>query len=112
MNLKTLTKKLQDLIEAIKRGYAGHIHAERDWMVVLSIAGVLLLGSVTVNAIFFTRVYEGEPLSQNINMNPEPKETQEIADRLKTIETIFADREEEKDAFINTNYPFVDPARN
>lgn len=112
MNLKTLTAKLKNFINAIKRGYAGHIHAERDWMVVVTISAILLLGSAVTNAIFFTRVYEGEPLSKNTNTNPEPKETQEIADRLEAIELIFKEREEEKNAFINTNYPFVDPARN
>tara|TARA_B100000508_G_scaffold60333_2_gene47488 strand:+ start:40242 stop:40580 length:339 start_codon:yes stop_codon:yes gene_type:complete len=112
MNFKTLSKKALNFVNTIKRGYAGHINAERDWAVLLIIAAIALLLSAVTNAIFFARVYEGEPLSQNTNTNPEPKETQEISDRLKEIETIFEVRENEKDAFVDTSYPFVDPARN
>lgn len=112
MNTKEFTKKILHTILSLKRGYAGEVRVERDWGVLLAVCVVLLLISVTTNAIFFTRVFEGEPLSRNININPESKETQEVSEKLDDIELIFKTRAEEKQQYIDTPYPFVDPARN
>ena len=112
MDTKKILTKLLSVLNKLKRGYAGDIQAERDWGILLIVSGIVLLGSVAINAVFFARVYEGEPLSKNINTNPEPKETKEVGEKLKNIETIFEIRAQERQAFIDTNYPFIDPARN
>jgi len=112
MNTKDLLQKGTAILNKLKRGYAGGINAERDWLIVLGVAGIVLLISAVLNAISFVKVYEGEPLSKNIDTNPPGRETQEISDRLLKVEGIFDAREKEKETFINTEYPFVDPARN
>jgi len=112
MNTKALTKKILTIINSLKKGYAGSIDADRDWGILLILAVVTLLISGVTNAIFFVRVYDGEPLSENVDANPPLRDTQEVSERLEGIETIFEIRETEKREFIDTPYLFVDPARN
>ena len=112
MNIENYTKKITAFLSFLKQKYLSRINAERDWGTLLVVAGVALLISAATNAVFFLRVYDGEPLSANVDTNPPLKETQEIADRLQGVETIFKEREVKRLEAINTPYPFVDPARN
>lgn len=112
MDTKELTQKLQTFFHAVRRGYAGDPKPERDWNLVLLLASIVLLISIAVNAFLFLRVYEGEPLSRNTDVNPPARETEEIETRLQNLEEIFEARAAAYDSFIETTYPFVDPARN
>jgi len=112
MNIKTLTKKILMFWSSLKQKYLGRIDAERDWGTLLIFSLVILLISAAMNGVFFMRVYDGAPLSVNVDTNPPLKETQEISDRLEKISAFFVEREVKKEAAINTPYPFVDPARN
>jgi len=110
MNTKDILKNVTATFKTLTGDK--EIHAERDWMIVLSVAAVLFLISATLNAISFARVYDGEPISKNVNTNPPVRETQELSERLEKVEEIFDAREQAQQDFINTSYPFVDPARN
>jgi len=112
MDIKILTKKATEIFRIIKKGYSGKIRAERDWGILLGMALVLLFISAATNAVFFARVYEGEPLSENVDTNPPSRDTEGISDRLEIVENIFDRRAVEKRSAIDTPYPFVDPARN
>ena len=112
MKLKELARKIILRINLLKRGYAGRIQTERDWSILLIFAGIIFLVSAAVNGMFFMRVYEGSPLSEKVNTNPPARETQEMVDELAGIEEIFDRRAAAQQAFIDTEYPFVDPARN
>lgn len=112
MEFTKISQHAQKFFTRLKRGYQGDISPERDWFVLLALAGVLLLISITMNAISFARVYEGEPISPGTNTNPDVRETEELANRLKNIEAAFSEREKAFEAAITNPYPFVDPARN
>lgn len=110
MNTKEILKKAKGILKVFTRDKG--IHAERDWMIVLGVAAGALLISAILNAISFARVYDGEPISRSVNTNPPLRETQELSERLERVEEIFDAREAAQQEFINTSYPFIDPARN
>lgn len=112
MDFKNITQSITKIFVRVRRGYAGDIAPERDWFFLLGLSGILLLASVTVNAISFVRVYEGEPISTATNTAPDVRETVEIAERLENVNALFEARAAAFEQAIETQYPFVDPARN
>lgn len=112
MNGKSLTKNLTQIVRRVRKGYAGSINAERDWFLILAIAGIGILASGVMNAISFTHVYDGKPISRETNTNPPARETKALEERLESINTFFMERSEAHQAAQQSAYPFVDPARN
>ncbi|XKT75336.1 MAG: hypothetical protein ACJKSS_00915 [Patescibacteria group bacterium UBA2103] len=112
MDTKELLQKATSFFETVRRGYAGDIKPGRDWNILLLFMLVGLIVSAGVNAFLFTRVYEGEPLTENVSINPQARETEEIEKRLEGVDAIFEERALEYSSYIETTYPFVDPARN
>lgn len=112
MKYKELIQKVRNSLHKLRRGYGGEVRDERDWAILLGVAGVGLLASIAINAVFFVRAYEGEPISQYVNTNPESRETQELTKELESVSEVFEAREARQEKFLTEPYGFVDPARN
>ena len=78
----------------------------------LGISSFIFLASIAINAVFFVRVFEGVPLSQEVETNPPYREVEVLSEQLGLVKEIFEVRADIFNTALNTPYSFVDPARN
>lgn len=98
MNLSDLTKNLRAF------RYGKQPRPMRDWFILLSVCGLLLIISILANLWYFAKVTGGENIGTvttlpNVHTVP-----------LEPVTTIFQERAAERLRYIS-EYRFVDPSR-
>ena len=84
--------------------YGERLRPQRDWLVLLSITGVLLAISVAWNLWLFARVTNGEQIGD------QQAQTQVHGAKLDAMNALFERRAQEEGRYLN-EYRFVDPSR-
>lgn len=87
--------------------YGARLRARRDWLVALSIAGVMLLVSAFWNYWTFSRVESGETLGQAATATPSGFDKSS----LDLIRQVITSRAGEEARYLSGEYRFIDPSR-
>ncbi len=99
MNLNSLSKiNLRDRFE-----YGEHLRPLRDWMIMLSVAGVLLIASAAWNAWTFYRAWTGESVGADA-IAPGV-----MTNEIEAAKKVFEMRALEESRY-EGEYHFVDPS--
>lgn len=97
-----------DLVAKLKSvRYGGRLQPLRDWILILSVAAVLLLGSMAWNAWLFIEVANGEILGAASAPTPSVFDHTSVED----VQTLFAKRSDEYQKYLTGAYRFVDPSQ-
>ncbi|HUY62581.1 MAG TPA: hypothetical protein VMV50_02220 [Candidatus Paceibacterota bacterium] len=87
--------------------YGKRINAVRDWLVLLTLAGIVLAGIVLWNVWAFNAVASG----RTIGAAPAGAPAVFNASTLTTIKSVFAARAAEDDKYTTGAYTFADPSQ-
>jgi len=99
MNLKTIFSGVRAL------GYGSRIRPMRDWLVLISLVGLVFVASIAWNAWFFLRVTSEESLSVAPSADTVP-----LLGSLPAAREILSERAAEEGRY-RSFYEFVDPSR-
>jgi hypothetical protein len=102
--MKNFTDILKKITGAKMLRYGEILSPQRDWLVILTLTFLLLIGSCAWNAWTFTRLQNGEMLtvsSTHTTSDFDPSQ-------LTAVQTLFAARAVEEAKYQN-EYHFVDP---
>lgn len=102
MNLSKLTAALSKYLRIFR--YGDRVKPLRDWLILVSIAGVLLVGSAGWSFWLFDQI--SNPKEKTLT----PPTTSTSTASLETVRTIFEKRTAERAHYIS-DYHFVDPSR-
>jgi hypothetical protein len=102
MNLSKLTAILSKYLRAFR--YGDRVRPLRDWLLLISIAGLLLIGSGGWSFWLFTQISNKQEATVAI-----PAAATGTAS-LESVRTIFEKRAAERAHYIS-DYHFVDPSR-
>jgi hypothetical protein len=84
--------------------YGDRIRPTRDWYVILTIAGVLLLVGIGWNAFLFNELESGKNIGPTVTA---PQKV--IGNSVTSVQTVFQKRATEENNYQST-YHFVDPS--
>ncbi len=101
-----MNRILSHLIKLIRVfRYGDSIRPQRDWLVVMLIAGVLLIGSASWSYYLFGRISGGDLLGGH-SQTVAPVDTAS----LETVRAVFEARAAERERY-RSEYRFVDPSK-
>lgn len=87
-----------------KVSYGDHLRPQRDWIVIISVAGILLIGSAGWSYWLFERISWTE---SSLTMGARGNLNTSVLDQVRSI---FDQRAAERAHYLN-DYRFVDPSK-
>lgn len=103
-----MNKLFTNVLAKIKRlSYGDRLMPLRDWMIILVVAAVFLLGSIVWNIWLFLAVANGEILGTT----PSVKSAGFNHASVEDVQTIFVKRVAEDAKYMDGTYRFVDPSQ-
>ncbi len=103
--MKSFTDIEKQVLSHVHVEYGEDIRPTRDWLLLLSCAGILLLVSVLFNVWTFARVVNGEIVGGVTTTAP-----QVDTNAIDAVQKVFEDRTSEELNYKGA-YHFVDPSR-
>ncbi|MBP6860316.1 MAG: hypothetical protein KBC38_02020 [Candidatus Pacebacteria bacterium] len=99
--MTTLKQIEEKAMHAVR--YGDELRPQRDWSVLLILAGLILIASITVSAWTFIRVTQGQPVGVDGSA------AGNAASDIENAKALFEERRAEE-ARYRSEYQFVDPS--
>ena len=98
---------VQKILARIKKAlsYGDRLHPERDWLMLISIAGILFVASIGWNVLLFFQFQNGK----NVTAQTAPQVQKSLGDSISQVQDLFQSHAAEEVNYQQT-YHFVDPS--